>query len=89
MIKKTVAMLMAASLLWSCIGSNDEENDSLLEVSDNEIVAQAEFVSDTDKEKTVVIRSNRSWFAHLDDLDHPVDPTDPDARVSRASSESY
>ena len=85
MIKKTVAMLMAASLLWSCIGSNDEENDSLLEVSDNEIVAQAEFVSDTDKEKTVVIRSNRSWFAHLDDLDHPVDPTDPDARVSWAS----
>ena len=78
-------MLMAAFLLWSCIGSNDEENDSLMEVSDNEIVAKAEFVSDTDKEKTVVIRSNRSWFAHLDDLDHPVDPTDPDARVSWAS----
>ena len=77
-------MLMSAFLLWGCIGVNDAENDSLLDVDDTEIVAQAEFVSETDNEKTVVIRSNRSWFAHLDDLDHPVDPADPDARVGWA-----
>ena len=85
MSRKIVSMLTAGFLFWGCMGVNDTENDSLLDVSDTEIVAQAEFVSETDKTKTVVVRSNRSWFAHLDDLDHPVDPADPDAKVSWAT----
>ena len=74
-------MLLMISLVWGCIGINGSKDEPVLTVSETEIVVQAEFTSEEDSVKTVLIRSNRSWFAHLDDLDHPVDPADPDATV--------
>lgn len=77
--------LASACMFASCIGT-DVSNDKVNMSADVEqITAQAEFVSDGDNVRKVVIRSNRSWFAHLDDLDHPVDPADPAARVGWAS----
>lgn len=81
MFRKIFAMLVISSFVWGCIGINDSDDSTILSVSETEILVQAEFTSENDKCKTVVIRSNRSWFAHLDDVDHPIDPADPDAKV--------
>lgn len=81
MIGKTLLLSAASFLLWGCIGVKDAEEDTILDVGADSIELEAEFISGTDTTVTVLISSNRSWFAHLDDLDHPVDPTDPSAHV--------
>ena len=85
MIKNIFIALISACMLCSCIGADVSESKVNLSSDVNELTVQAEFVSEGDNIRTVVIRSNRSWFAHLDDLNYPIDPTDPDARVNWAT----
>ena len=85
MIKNIFITLTSVCMLYACIGTDVSESKADISTDVAEITVQAEFLADGDNVKTVVIRSNRSWFAHLDDLDHPIDPTDPDARVSWAT----
>ena len=81
MIRKTLLLLSASILLIGCTGVYGPEGDSLLSVDTDTIDLEAEFVSGTDTTITLLISSNRSWFAHLDDLNHPVDPADPESHV--------
>ena len=85
MIKNIFIALVSASMLYACIGADVSESKADMSSDVTEISVQAEFAAEGDNVRTVVIRSNRSWYAHLDDLDHPIDPTDPDARVSWAT----
>ena len=85
MIKNIFIALTSACLLYACIGTDVSDNKADMSSDVAEITVQAEFVADGDNVRTVVIRSNRSWFAHLDDLDHPIDPSDPQARVNWAT----
>ena len=85
MIKNIFIALTSACLLYACIGTDVSENKADISSEVAEITVQAEFDADGDNVRTVVIRSNRSWFAHLDDLDHPIDPSDPQARVNWAT----
>lgn len=76
------ALVLTLALCWSCIGEESSEKTAAVEISQDELVAQAEFVPGvSDSTLTVRIRSNRSWFAHLNDEDNPIDPSDPDAAV--------
>ena len=85
MIKNIFIALTSACLLYACIGTDVSENKADMSSDVAEITVQAEFEADGDNVRTVVIRSNRSWFAHLDDLDHPIDSSDPQARVNWAT----
>lgn len=85
MIKNIFIALVSASMLYACIGADVSDSKADMSSDVTEISVQAEFAAEGDNVRTVVIRSNRSWYAHLDDLDHPVDPADPDARVSWAT----
>ena len=77
--------LATACMLTACIGADVSDGTVDMSANVEQITAQAEFGTEGDNVRTVIIRSNRSWFAHLDDLDHPIDPTDPAARVSWAT----
>ena len=85
MTRKIFIILASACMLYSCLGADVSENGTVLSSDLDQVTVQAEFASEGDNVKTVVIRSNRSWFAHLDDLDHPTDPSDPDSRVQWAT----
>ena len=85
MTRNILVFLASACMLYSCIGADVSENRTILSSDQENVTAQAEFASQGDNVRTVVIRSNRSWFAHLDDLDHPVDPSDPDSHVNWAT----
>ena len=85
MIKNIFITLTSVCILYACIGTDVSESKADISTDVAEITVQAEFLADGDNVKTVVIRSNRSWFAHLDDMDHPVDPGDPGARVNWAT----
>lgn len=85
MIKNIFIALVSASMLYACIGADVSDSKADMSSDVTEISVQAEFAAEGENVRTVVIRSNRSWYAHLDDLDHPIDPTDPDARVSWAT----
>jgi len=72
----------AAICLFGCLDADLTERSSILEPDGDSIIVQAEFASGSgENEKTVVIRSNRSWFAHLNDLDNPIDPSDETVSV--------
>ena len=60
---------------------NSSEDRAVTIPSEDALLVEAEFLSDGDDVRSLVIRSNRSWFAHLNDLDNPVDPADPEASV--------
>ena len=85
MTRNILVILASVCMLYSCIGADVAENRIILSSDQEYVTAQAEFTSQGDNVRTVVIRSNRSWFAHLDDLDHPVDPSDPNSHVNWAT----
>jgi len=73
--------LIAAFLSGSCMKGNSSEDRAVTLPSEDALLVEAEFLSEGDDVRSLVIRSNRSWFAHLNDLDNPVDPADPEASV--------
>ena len=85
-IKIAILELAALLLMGSCIADAVQDKEARTAADLDSIEVDAEFVpGGAGNEIKVVIRSNRSWFAHLNDLDNPVDPSDPDASVPWAT----
>lgn len=72
---KTIFGLSAVALTLSgCLSKNLAESSVVIKTDSKEIVVPAEFSPDgTENIVKVNISANRSWFAHLNDIDHPVD----------------
>ena len=82
MKQNALLLLLALAGLTGCLEGRLAEKEAVVETDGTGVVAQAEFAAGSrEDERLVVIRSNRSWFAHLNDLDNPVDPADPEASV--------
>lgn len=84
-MNRNLTILLTMFILSGCLGDNILDNQPVFEIDCSEVVLPAEFESGTDTTVVLKVRSNRSWFAHLDDIDHPIDLKDPDARVRWAS----
>lgn len=81
-----------ALLLTGCLTKEMSEATPVFNPDKTEITATAEFVpGESDSTKVLRITSNRSWSAHLNDLDDPIDETDPEQSVKWAylSEESH
>lgn len=82
-MKRFISILTPVMLLSSCIGNGLEQNPLSVETDVNRIEVKAEFPgSRPDSIRRVVISSNRSWHAHLNDRNFPVDPSDTNQHVS-------
>lgn len=74
-MKKPIFILALASLLFAgCLTRDLSEGNSVLSNDVEEVFAASDFfLEGNDSTATVRITSNRSWSAHLNDLDNPVD----------------
>lgn len=69
----TLLFAITAILLGGCLG-NKESDTEMLFTDVESVAASAEFLPGSDEnERVVVVSSNRSWYAHLNDVDHPLD----------------
>lgn len=83
---KILFLFLPFLMLTGCL--EDSQSGIALELaSDKEdIFAVADiFTGDGELTKTIKISSNRSWSAHLNDLDNPIDESDPSQSVPWAS----
>lgn len=72
----TIFPLFTAVMLLGCARQEPSEGDAEISCDTGSIEVPAEFPADRpDSIKTLKISSNRSWFAHLNDKNHPVDPS--------------
>lgn len=71
---KILPFLLIPSLLAGCLNRETAESSVSAPTSDiDEVTISADFTAEEgDSTKTVLITSNRSWSAHLNDLDNPV-----------------
>lgn len=74
-------LVLATALAFGitgCLEQNVTINDAELNPDTDSVIAKAEFLpGQSDSVCTVRITSNRSWFAHLNDLDNPVGIDEP------------
>lgn len=73
------------AILFVCEGCamvDFPEKESRLKPSESEMLFSAEFLSGADSVATISVISNRSWYAHLNDLDAPLDPADSTVSVN-------
>lgn len=83
MKKPIILLALLPFLAVSCLDSVSEEAVPALSPDVEEVFALADvFSGDTDSTKVVRITSNRSWSAHLNDVDNPIDESDPTQSVS-------
>lgn len=74
-MKKTLTIFFLIPMMCSCLEHSLSETDSKFSTTLGEVEAAAEFLPDSqDSVKTVRIISNRSWYAHLNDVGDPLDP---------------
>lgn len=73
MRKLILPCAIAGFCLLSCIDQKAEIADLSLKTDSDAITATAEFITGSDSnQKMVKVVSNRSWSAHLNDIDNPV-----------------
>lgn len=83
MKRKLILLALMPFLAVSCLERDMEEAVPALQTDVDEIFEIADIYSgDSDLTKVVKIISNRSWSAHLNDLDNPIDETDPEQSVT-------
>lgn len=74
-------LVLATALAFGitgCLEQNVTMGDAELNPDTDSVIAKAEFLpGQSDSVCTVRITSNRSWFAHLNDLDNPVGIDEP------------
>lgn len=68
----TLAITITTIFLSGCLGNKEMDTETLYTDVES-VTATAEFLPGSDEnEKIVIVSSNRSWYAHLNDVDHPV-----------------
>ena len=68
----TLLLTIALITLSGCLGNKEPDTERLYTDVES-VTATAEFLPGSDEnEKIVIVSSNRSWYAHLNDVDHPV-----------------
>ena len=68
----TLAFTITTIFLSGCLGNKETDTETLYTDVES-VTATAEFLPGSDEnEKIVIVSSNRSWYAHLNDVDHPV-----------------
>lgn len=78
MNKPILLSAIAAFLLGGCVSVTVPEESSGITTDVDEIVCDSEFLTEgSDSTKFVLVSSNRSWSALLNDLDNPIDEKDP------------
>lgn len=84
MLRRLSRILLCFCLIFhSCARVDNPEKDLLMTPGNTEYYFTAEFTDNkSDSTAVVVVMSNRSWYAVLNDLDHPIDPADEGQRVS-------
>lgn len=72
--------------MTACVQVDKPESQANLTLDVPEINFQAEFTGiKNDSTVVLVVTANRSWFAVLNDLDNPIDPSDESQHVSWGS----
>lgn len=85
-MKKPFLLLVAAGFLAAgCITKTVMEPATGIETDQEALFSESEFLLEgIDSVKVVRITSNRSWSAHLNDLDNPIDESDPSQGIDWA-----
>ncbi len=83
-MKKTlyISLLALMMLVLGCSRQPAGEAEPRLSTDTESISAPSSFGEGDSKVFTVVVRSNRSWTAFVNDLDNPSDPVDEASRVT-------
>ncbi len=82
-MKRTIIPLMLSLFFWEgCLTYETAESAAVLDNDVEEVFAASDFLLEGNDSTAVVrITSNRSWSAHLNDLDNPIDESDPEQSV--------
>ena len=81
-----VNILLLICLCISCTSlSTPDTAEPLLKPDILEAFVDAEFSAEGSENVVISVISNRSWFAHLNDLENPIDPSDETQSVSWGS----
>lgn len=81
-MKRVFPFLFLPLALASCVDAGLKTDPASITTDVAAVEVIAEFVKNQpDSIKTVTISSNTSWYAHLNDADNPIDPSDPEQKV--------
>lgn len=85
MIRNRLIPVSVLALFTSCFNASLPETEPRI-VPDQEVIElPAEFTHADDTTVSISVKSNRSWFAHLNDVNNPIDPSDSDAKIGWAT----
>ena len=76
-----ICLLAALSLVQGCLEQSFGEGEARLYADTESLSVPSSFGEEDSRVFMIVIRSNRSWTAFVNDLDNPVDPVDETSRV--------
>ena len=82
-MKKPILLLLLSLSVWTgCLSYETAESSAMLSNDVDEVLVASDFfLEGNDSTAVVRITSNRSWSAHLNDLDNPIDESYPDQSV--------
>ena len=74
---KLISLILTVLCTTSCLTSEIGYSDPSIHTDIDNLCVSAEFVpGSTDNARSVLVRSNRSWYAHLNDAESPIPVTD-------------
>lgn len=76
MYHKLITSAAIAFFATSCLTNNTDYSSAVLQASPDNLCIPAEFSAEGEGTRTITVKSNRSWFAHLNNVDFPIPVTE-------------